>query len=265
MEGSDVTAFGEKPLIDYHLHVVAHGDRPMTVENILEYCEVARARGIRQMGITEHDRYLDEIDLAAFQEAREISRDVELRLGIEIDFVPGAEKRMDRDATALPYDYVIGSVHRVDNEEVDRASDQGIYDRYDTYDLYAAYYANVRKAALSGRFEIIGHPDLIKIFRRFPDRDITPILEETAEAVAESGVVVDVNAAGLRKPVGEVYPSPGFLRMFHERGVPIVLSSDAHAPNQVALGYDTSLALVHDIGYREVATFRNHERGTLPL
>src|ERR671911_3048575 len=237
----------------------------MTVENILEYCEVARARDVCQMGITEHDRYIDEIDLAAFQEAREKYQDVELRLGIEIDFVPGAEERMDRDATALPYDYVIGSVHRVDNEEIDRAADQGIYDRYETYDLYAAYYANVRKAALSRRFEVLGHPDLIKIFRHFPDRNITPILEETADAVAESGVVIDVNTAGLRKPIGEVYPARDFLQMFHERGVPIVLSSDAHAPDQVAMGYDTSLPLVYDVGYREVATFRNHERGTLPL
>jgi histidinol-phosphatase (PHP family) len=252
-------------LIDYHLHVIAHGDRPMSVENILRYCEVAQERGIRQMGITEHDRYLDEIDLAAFQEAREKSRDVELRLGIEIDFVPGAEERMDRDATALPYDYVIGSVHRVGGEEVDRATDQGIYDRYETYDLYEAYYANVRKAALSGRFEVLGHPDLIKIFRHFPDRDITPILEETADAVAASGVVVDVNAAGLRKPVGEIYPSRDFLEMFRRRGVPIVLSSDAHAADQVAMGYDRSLKLVHDVGYREVVTFKDRERGSLPL
>jgi histidinol-phosphatase (PHP family) len=190
---------------------------------------------------------------------------VELRLGIEIDFVPGAEERMDEDATALPYDYVIGSVHRVENEEVDRATDQRIYDRYDTYDLYAAYYTNVRKAVLSGRFEILGHPDLIKIFRHFPDRDITPILEETADAVAESGIVVDVNSAGLRKPIGEVYPARDFLEMFHQRGVPIVLSSDAHAPDQVAMGYDTTVPLAYDVGYREVTTFRNRERGTLPL
>src|ERR687898_2044436 len=154
-------------MIDYHLHVIAHGDRPMTVDNILAYCDVAKSRGLRQMGITEHDRYRDDIDLAAFQEASEKYQDVELRLGIEIDFVPGAEERMDRDGSALPYDYVIGSVHRVDNEEIDRATDQRIYDKYDTYDLYAAYYANVRKAALSGRFEVLGHPDLIKIFRHF--------------------------------------------------------------------------------------------------
>src|SRR5919202_2411338 len=208
----------------------------MTVENILAYCEVAKARGIRQMGITEHDRYLEEIDLAAFQEAREASRDVKLRLGIEIDFVPGAGERMDRDATALPYDYVIGSVHRVDNEEIDRATDQRIYDRYETYDLYAAYYANVRKAALSGRFEILGHPDLIKIFGHFPEKDITPILEETADAVAESGVVVDVNAAGLRKPAGEVYPSRRMLEMFHRRGGPLILSSPPPPPPQGAPG-----------------------------
>jgi histidinol-phosphatase (PHP family) len=252
-------------LIDYHLHVIGHGDRPMTVENILRYCEVAKERGVSQIGITEHDRYIEEIDLAAFQEARELSHDVDLRLGIEIDYMPGAEERMDDDATALPYDYVIGSVHRVDNEEVDRATDQRIYDRYEAYDLYAAYYANVRKAALSGRFEILGHPDLIKIFRHFPVRDITPILEETADAVAESGIVVDVNAAGLRKPIGEVYPAREFLEMFHKRGVPIVLSSDAHAAEEVAMGYDTSLALVYEVGYREVATFRNRERGTLPL
>ena len=105
-------------MIDYHLHVVAHGDRPMTVENILAYLEVAKERGLRQMGITEHDRYLDEVDLAAFQEAREGFQDVGLRLGIEIDFVPGNEDEMDRVAAALPYDYVIGSVHRVDGEEV---------------------------------------------------------------------------------------------------------------------------------------------------
>lgn len=252
-------------MIDYHLHVIAHGDRPMTVENILQYCEVAHERGIRQMGITEHDRYLDDIDLAAFQEARELSQDVELRLGIEIDFVPGAEERMDHDATALPYDYVIGSVHRVDNEEVDHPDHQEIYEKWETYDLYEAYYKNVREAALSGRFEVLGHPDLIKIFRKFPDRDITPMLEETADAIAESGIVVDVNAAGLRKPIGEIYPSRKFLEMFHRRGVPIILSSDAHAADQVAAGYDTSLKLVHDVGYREVVTFKDHERGTLSL
>jgi histidinol-phosphatase (PHP family) len=252
-------------MIDYHLHVIAHGDRPMTVDNILSYLEVAKSRGLRQMGITEHDRYLDEIDLAAFQEAREKYQDVELRLGIEIDFVPGAEERMDRDSSALPYDYVIGSVHRVDNEEVDHPQHQEIYEKWETYDLYEAYYKNVRAAALSGRFEILGHPDLIKIFRHFPDRDITPMLEETADAVAESGVVVDVNAAGLRKPIGEVYPSRDLLEMFYRRGVPIILSSDAHAPDQVAMGYEKSVELVYDVGYREVVTFKDRERGTLPL
>ena len=251
-------------MIDYHLHVVAHGDRPMTVENILAYCEVAQERGVLQMGITEHDRYLYEIDVAAFQEARE-KTDVELRLGIEIDFVPGKEERMDRDSTALPYDYVIGSVHRVDGEEVDRVTDQTIYEKWDTYRLYEEYYANVREAALCGRFDVLGHPDLIKIFRRFPQRDITEMLEDTADAVSKSGIVVDVNAAGLRKPVGEIYPSRKLLEMFHRRGVPIILSSDAHAPDQVGMGYDRSLPLVRDVGYREVVTFSERERSTLAL
>jgi histidinol-phosphatase (PHP family) len=161
----------ETLLIDYHLHVVAHGDRPMTVGNILSYCEVARERGIREMGITEHDRYLDDVDLAAFQEAREASQDVGLRLGIEIDFVPGNEEEMDRVASALPYDYVIGSVHRVGGEEVDHPDHTEIYEKWETYDLYKAYYENVRKAALSGRFEVIGHPDLCLLYTSPSPRD----------------------------------------------------------------------------------------------
>jgi histidinol-phosphatase (PHP family) len=172
---------------------------------------------------------------------------------------------MDRFAAALPYDYVIGSVHRVGGEEVDRYPDADIYDKWDTYELYEAYYENVRKAALSGRFDVLGHPDLIKIFRHFPKGDITNMLEETADAVAESGIVVDVNAAGLRRPIGEIYPSRAFLEMFHRRGVPIILSSDAHAREEVAAGYDESLKVVHHVGYREVVTFKNHERGTLAL
>lgn len=252
-------------MIDYHLHVVAHADRPMTVDNILAYCEVARERGIRQMGITEHDRYLEDIDLEAFQEARERSGEVELRLGIEVDFVPGREAAMDHYASALPYDYVIGSVHRVGGEEVDNPRQKDIYEKWETYELYEAYYANVRAAALSGRFEVLGHPDLIKIFREFPERDITPMLRETADAVAESGIVVDVNAAGLRKPVGEIYPSRNLLEMFHARGVPIILSSDAHAADEVAAGYEESTKLVHEVGYREVATFKDRERGLLSL
>lgn len=252
-------------MIDYHLHVVAHGDRPMTTENILRYCEVARERGVRQLGITEHDRYLDDIDLAAFQHARERSRDVELRLGIEIDFRPDEEEEMTRFATALPYDYIIGSVHRVSGEEVDHPDYTEVYDKWDTYDLYEAYYRNVREATLSGRFDVLGHPDLIKIFCRFPDHDITPMLEETADAVAASGVVADVNAAGLRKPIGEVYPSRRLLEMFHQRGVPIILSSDAHAPEEVGAGYEVSLRLVREVGYREVVTFKGGERGALAL
>ena len=252
-------------MIDYHLHVVAHADRPMTVENILEYCRVARERGIAQLGITEHDRYLGEIDLAAFQEARQLSEAVELRLGIEVDYICGEEEKMSYYASELPYDYVIGSVHRVDYREIDRATDQSIYEEYETYELWAAYFENVRAAALSGMFEVLGHPDLIKIFRHRPKRDITAMLEETADAVAESGIVVDVNAAGLRKPVGEVYPSRELLQMFHRRGVPIVLSSDAHAADEVAAGYETSVPLVKSVGYTEVATFTARERGSLPL
>ena len=231
----------------------------------MKYCEVAKARGVSQMGITEHDRYLELIDLAAFQEARELSHDVELRLGIEIDSVPGAEERMDNDATALPYDYIIGSVHGVDSEEVDRATDQRIYDRYETYDLYAAYYANVRKAALSGRFEILGHPDLHERYsatsltgtsRRSWRRPLTP---SPSPASSSMSTPPDSGSHGRGLSRQEISRNVSQER----RPDRPLLGCPRPGSGRNGLRYEPRAR--RDVGYREVATFRNHERGTLPL
>ena len=170
-------------MIDYHLHVIAHGDRPMTVDNILAYLEVAKSRGLRQMGITEHDRYLDDIDLAAFQEAREKYQDVELRLGIEIDFVPGAEERMDHDSSALPYDYVIGSVHRVDKVVVVTLTKEISRSGRHTNSTRRTTRTAVRRP--SPALRDLGHPDL-KIFAIRTGHN--PDARATADAVAESGM-----------------------------------------------------------------------------
>jgi histidinol-phosphatase (PHP family) len=73
--------------------------------------------------------------------------------------------------------------------------------------------------------------------------------------VKETDTVLEVSTAGLRKPTGEIYPSKVILRMMREREIPIVLSSDAHDPADVGFGYETSLALVREAGYDELATF----------
>ncbi len=85
------------------------------------------------------------------------------------------------------------------------------------------------------------------------------------DGIAESGIAVEVSTAGLRKPVGEVYPSSPFLEMVLDAGNPLVLSSDAHVPDHLGHGYEQTAAWLADHGVRELATFRRRERRVAEL
>jgi histidinol-phosphatase (PHP family) len=85
------------------------------------------------------------------------------------------------------------------------------------------------------------------------------------EAIAESGIAVELSTAGLRKPVGEIYPARGFAELCVEAGAPFTLSSDAHLPEQVGFGYDRALELLDDLGVKEICVFEHRRRRLEPL
>ncbi len=74
------------------------------------------------------------------------------------------------------------------------------------------------------------------------------------------GVAAEVSTAGLRKPVGELYPAPPFAEMLAEARVPMTISSDAHLPEHVGYAYDRALELLARLGVGEIAAFRGRER-----
>ena len=85
------------------------------------------------------------------------------------------------------------------------------------------------------------------------------------ERIAESGVAIEVTTAGLRKPVGEIYPAPAFLEMVVDAGNPIALSSDAHTPADLGRDYDRALELLDGLGVRELAVFERRRRRLEPI
>jgi histidinol-phosphatase (PHP family) len=78
-------------------------------------------------------------------------------------------------------------------------------------------------------------------------------------------VAVEVSTAGLRKPVGEIYPSAPFLEMLVDAGCPIALSSDAHIPSQLGFRYEEAVKLLEELGVRELAVFEGRQRRMEPL
>jgi histidinol-phosphatase (PHP family) len=266
-------------LTDYHLHLRpddpdASPERYFTDENVERYLDAAREAGIEEVGVSEHVyRFRQALDVSRHpfweQQASddldaycEFVRTTPLRLGIEADFVAGAEDRianlLERD-----FDYVVGSVHLVGDRMVDHAG----YDIWDgTSDadrVWERYFGLVAEAARSGLFDVLAHPDLVKMWgpeRPRPDRDPRFHYEPAVEAIAEAGIAVELSTAGLRKPVEEMYPSREFCEMCVEAGAAFALSSDAHAPGQVGHEYGRATKLLRELGVGEICVFERRER-----
>ena len=268
-------------LTDYHVHLRPddHDATPahyFTSENAERYRESASERGIAELGVAEHVyRFSQALEVWDHPFWRSYAVDdleaycgfvrdqTDLRLGIEADFVAGREDRMASLLDDYEWDYVVGSVHFLGDESLD-TEEYSVWLRQESPDrIWRRYFETLGASAQSGLFDIVAHPDLVKVWgadRPVPDGDLRRFYYPAVEAIADAGVAVEVSTAGLRKPVGEIYPAPAFIAMAVDGGVPIALSSDAHVPDQLGHRYEETVDLLQSLGVSEIAVFDRRER-----
>jgi histidinol-phosphatase (PHP family) len=272
-------------LTDYHVHL-RPDSMPTTAEefftaaNVDRYRAVAEEHGIAELGVSEHvyrfrqaldvwqhpwwqQNALDDLD--AYCEF--VREQTDLKLGIEADYVIGREDRMANLIEARDWDYVVGSVHFLRDEAVDMEQ-WSVWRSPDPDQVWTRYFETLGEAASTGMYDIMAHPDLVKVWgpeRPQPRGDLRRFYERAIEGMVEGGVAVEVSTAGLRKRVGEIYPAPAFLEMCLEAGLPVTLSSDAHVPGDVGRDYDHALELLDDLGIRELAVFSGRRRRLEPI
>jgi histidinol-phosphatase (PHP family) len=273
-------------LTDYHVHlrpddVDATPDRYFTAGNAERYRETAEERGIAELGVAEHVyRFSAALEVWEHPFWRQYAHDdldaycgfvreeTDLRLGIEADFVPGREDRMASLLDGRGWDYVVGSVHFLRDRSLD-TEDYSVWGTGESPErVWRRYFETVAESARSGLYDIIAHPDLVKVWGASaprPDGDLRRYYEPAVEAFAESGVAVELSSAGWRKPVGEQYPARAFLEMLVDAGCPIALSSDAHVPDQLGYEYDRAAELLESVGVGEIAVFERRARRMEPL
>lgn len=267
-------------LTDYHLHLRPDDDdspaeRYFTAANVDRYRAAAVVAGIEELGVSEHvHRFRQALALWRHPFWEEQARDdldaycafvrgAGLKLGIECDYVPGAEERTAELLAARDFDYVVGAVHFVGEAAVDHEGWDIWEGGGDPDQVWRRYFAALADCARSGLFDILAHPDLVKVWGRgrpLPEGDLRPLYEPAVEAIAASGIAVEVSTAGLRKPVGELYPSRAFAEMCVEAGAPFALSSDAHRPGEVGFGYDRAVDFLAGLGVAEICVFEGRER-----
>jgi histidinol-phosphatase (PHP family) len=273
-------------LTDYHVHLRPDDDgttaaRYFTEANAERYRETAADRGIQELGVAEHVyRFTAALDVWEHPLWVENAHDdidrycefvrerTDLKLGIEADFIPGREEQMRNLLEQRDWDYVVGSIHFLAEGALD-------YARFDVWNaarsadhVWKTYFTRLGELAASGMYDILAHPDLVKHWgnqRPWPEKDLRYYYDIAMEQIAESGIAVELSTAGLRKPVGEIYPARPFLEMVADAGNPIALSSDAHTPEQLGFEYDKAMELLADVGVTEIATFRHREVTLEPI
>ena len=262
---------------DYHIHTHLCGHACGTPE---AYVQAAIERGLEEIGFNDHlpmlkywqpDYSMTPEQLADYvRQVHALQRQfpkISIKLGIEADYyTPSEEAATCALLAQYPFDYVYGSVHFLDNWAIDDPVRVAEWDTQDVDAIYGRYFAVLEQAVRSELFDILSHMDLVKKFGHRPTRDMSGIVERVVRACRETGTAIEINTAGLRKPVREIYPAPEILRWIRQYGVPIVLGSDAHAPHEVACDFDAVRPLLQSYDLTEAVIFEARKIvGTTPI
>lgn len=217
--------------------------------------------------------------VAAINELKEKYADrIKILLGFEADYFVrdgiGSALPDKKAYSVFKPDFLIGSVHFIntpggyftaDNkvEEVQKALKTFYTDAGGKINGKAAvcdYFEAERNMIKSGKFDIIGHPDLIRIRNaalNFFDENESWYKEElklTAKAAAQAGVIAEINTGAIaRGLMDDVYPSAQFLEYLHELGVPVCINSDAHKAEFLDASFDYAAQCAKKAGYDELS------------
>ena len=252
--------------IDLHNHTTRCNHAEGTVD---EYVQRAIELGIDIYGFSEHapmdfdenyrlpfnevDSYINDV-LTAKERYKD---DIEILLGYEVDYLEG---HMDERVLNAKVDYLIGSVHFLDKWSFDNPEFIGGWKNRDIDEIWKAYFEATEKMAKMGAFDIVGHLDLIKVFKYLPTKDVRLLAKDVLKAIKKSNMVLELNSAGLRKPIGEIYPSKSILEEAYALDIPITFSSDAHSVEQVGFEYEQTKALAKAVGYTKAVTFKQRDK-----
>jgi histidinol-phosphatase (PHP family) len=257
---------------DHHMHtpLCKHATGPVEA-----YVERGIALGLSAVGFADHnplphgrgadvrmaeselDGYVRSVlDLRAKYRGR-----IQVLLGIEMDYVEGLEPYLERQVARYPWDYVIGAIHYLGREC--RISSWPREFEGDTSSLYARYFELMRKMVRSGLCDIVAHFDVPKRSRRLPGIREMEDIANTLQEIQRAKLCLEINTSGFRHPElpsPQPYPDWPMIDQALALGIPLVISSDAHAPDQVGLKFAEVGDYLKQRGCQRLPSFRRRRR-----
>lgn len=247
-------------LVDCHTHTVFSDGKSTFEENM----SAAVARGITTIAATDHwgrpefvDCSIEEARLGEYAAEIEAVRcrfpQLEIVHGLEADWYEGCAA--DLAETRGRATFLLGSIHYLQEKALDWDEDMRIWEELGANGLWQLYAQEWCKAATSGVFDSMAHPDLPRLFALSgykPTIDLLPLFDDMAEAAKAGGVHVEINTAGLTKDFADFYPQEPLLARFFGAGVPLTVGSDAHHSSRIGENIREAYRYARRIGYQSI-------------
>lgn len=272
-------------MIDYNLH--QHSYFSDGKEHPRKYAEKALELGFSAIGFSEHsplpfdngfslknDR-IDEYISIVNALCEEYAGKLVIYRALEMDFVPGMSEDFEYWRKRVKVDYLIGSIHLVKTEAGDalwftdgpdyRTYDEGLnlFFEGNIQKAVTAFYHQTNQMIETQLFEILGHFDKIKMhnqhrFFREDEGWYKKLVNETLDLVKQKNLVVEVNTRGLyKKRSDSLFPDNYSLKRVKDLEIPVVISSDAHLPDELNLLFEFAGKRLLELGFKEVVKFEN--------
>lgn len=254
---------------DFHSHI------SRTSANVM--AQAARQKGLRVLGISEHIFQMHELrsalahlslegppmSFAAYRQAVRAAAEraqLDIRLGLEVDFIPGKNEAIHAAIQQYPWDFLIGSIHEVDGILFEDA--RLSWPRAEGEALWQRYIDLLGEAVNSGYFQVISHP--VRMRRQNPHlpANLDEALERLAAQATARNVALELNGDDLRH-----YPEL-VRRLAHacaRQRTPISVGSDAHRPQELAGMHTETEALLREAGLTHVRTWKDGQPNDEPI
>ena len=254
-------------LYDTHMHTTlcrhSHGECE-------EYAAVAQLRGLKGIIVTCHNplpggysqgarMYPEQFAeyLALVDRARQaFAGKLDVRLGLECDVPAGMEDFVRRQIESAPFEYILGSVHP-NIGEYRKAFWHG-----DALEFQRSYFGEIARVAETRLVDCLSHPDVVK-HEHAAEWDVQRVMPDICRAldrIAATGCAMELNTSGIHKQCAQMSPAPEMLEQMYQRGIPVVIGSDAHEPGRVGEGFEAAMDLLSSAGYRQLSVFRQRRR-----
>jgi histidinol-phosphatase (PHP family) len=240
-----------------------------------EYAAVAEQRGLKGIIVTCHNpikagwdtRYrmdLNRFDdyLAMVERARQAwAGRVDVRLGMESDFYPGAEPWLTELHQRAEFHYILGSVHSTLPQYRER------YFHGDEVAYQRLHFDHLAQAAETGLYDTLAHADLVKIIdpKQWQVERLLEDIRRSLDRIAATGIAMEINTSGKNKPLAQMHPDLPILQEMAARRIPVVIGADAHDPGRVADGYEAAMDLLEAVGYSHLNIFLNRQRHEIKI